>query len=83
MATINSLKLRLFYEVLKEIVASDASSDLPTATELEGEIVNNQRVLRLLIEKETAVYVKGNEIVIGEQRIVVKLNDDTAHPTIH
>ena len=62
----------LFYEVLKEAVTSDTTSDSTTAIELEGEIVNNQLIFHLPMEKETAVYVKGNEIVIGDQRIVVK-----------
>ncbi len=68
-----------FFELLFDRMAERAAGTI----ELEGEIVNNQLVLRLPMEKETAVYVKGNEIVIGDQRIVVKLKDDTTQPTVH
>ena len=68
-----------FFELLFERMAERATGTI----ELEGEIVNNQLVLRLPMEKETAVYVKGNEIVIGDQRIVVKLKDDSTQPTVH
>lgn len=49
--------------------------------EVEGEIVNNQRVLKLPADMETAVQVKDNEILVGDRRIVVRLKNDTVYPT--
>ena len=40
--------------------------------EVEGELVNNQFVLRVSVGTESAIQVKGNEILVGNQRIVVK-----------
>ena len=68
-----------FFELLFENMAERVTETI----ELEGEIVNNQLVLRLPMEKETAVQVKDNEILVGDRRIVVKLKDDTIYPTAH
>ncbi len=51
--------------------------------ELEGEIVDNQLVFRMPINRETAVQVKNNEILVGGQRIVIKLKGDKVYPTVH
>jgi hypothetical protein len=51
--------------------------------ELEGEIVNNQLILRMPLDTETAVQVKENEILVGDRRIVVKMKGDTVYPTAH
>ena len=46
------------------------------------EIVGNQLVLKLPVDAETAVYVKNNEILVGDRHIVVKLKDNTIYPTL-
>lgn len=50
---------------------------------LEGEIVNNQVVLKLPVDTETAVQVKDNKILVGDRPIVIELGDDIVYPTIH
>lgn len=68
-----------FLELLFDKMAERTSETV----EVEGEIVNNQLVLKLPADIATAVQVKDNEILIGDQRIVVKLKRDTIHPTVH
>ncbi|MBK8905333.1 MAG: hypothetical protein IPM53_29390 [Anaerolineaceae bacterium] len=66
-----------FFELLFERMAERVSETV----EVEGEIVDNQLVLKLPVDAETAVQVKDNEILIGDRRIVVKLKDNTIYPT--
>lgn len=68
-----------FFELLFERMAERVTETI----ELEGEVVDNQLVLRLPIELETAVHVKNNEILIGDRRIIVKLKDGSVYPTAH
>lgn len=57
-----------FFELLFERAAQ-----LVTETvEVERELVNNQLVLRVPVGTESAIQVKGNEILVGNQHIVVK-----------
>lgn len=58
-----------FFELLFEKMSERVSETI----ELEGKIVNNQLVLRMPVDVETAVQVKNNEILVGDRRIVVKL----------
>ena len=66
-----------FFELLFDRMAERVSETV----EVEGEIVDNQLVLKLPIDAETAVQVKDNEILVGDRRIVVKLKDNTIYPT--
>jgi hypothetical protein len=66
-----------FFELLFERMAERVSETV----EVEGEIVDNQLVLKLPVDAETAVQVKDNEILVGDRRIVVKLKDNTTYPT--
>ena len=68
-----------FFELLFEKMAERVTETI----ELEGEIVDDQLVLRVPPDVETAVQVKNNEILVGDQRIVVKLKDDKAYSTAH
>jgi hypothetical protein len=68
-----------FFELLFERMAERVTETI----ELEGEVVDNQLVLRLPVELETAVHVKNNEILIGDRRIIVKLKDGSVYPTVH
>lgn len=68
-----------FFELLFERMAERVTETI----ELEGEVVDNQLVLRLPVELETAVHVKNNEILIGDRRIIVKLKDGSVYPTAH
>ena len=68
-----------FFELLFEKMAERITETV----ELEGEIINNQLILKLPGNMETAVQVKNNEILIGDQRIVVRLKGDTIYPTAH
>ena len=51
--------------------------------ELEGVVIDDQLILRLPAELETAVRVKDNEILIGDRRIIVKLKNGPLYPTAH
>ena len=66
-----------------ELLFDNMSERVAETVELEVEIVNNQLVLKMPTDLETAVQVKDNEILIGDRRIVVKLKDDTIYPTVH
>ena len=66
-----------FFELLFARMAERVSETV----EVEGEIVDNQLVLKLPVDAETAVQVKDNEILIDDRRIVVKLKDNTIYPT--
>lgn len=68
-----------FFELLFEKMAERVTETV----ELEGEIVNNQLILKLPADMETVVQVKANEILVGDHRIVVKLKDDTIYPIVH
>lgn len=67
-----------FFELLFDRMAERISETV----EVEAEIVDNQLVLTLPVEAETAVQVKDNEILIGDLHIVVKLKDNTLYPTV-
>lgn len=60
-----------FFELLFEQAAQRATETV----EVEGNIVGNQLVLRVPAGVETAVQARGNEILVGNQRIVVKLKN--------
>ncbi|HRQ42567.1 MAG TPA: hypothetical protein PLD25_32020 [Chloroflexota bacterium] len=66
-----------FFELLFERMTERATQTI----ELEGEIIGNQLILRLPADIETAVQVQDNEIVVGDQRIVVKLKNYPVYPT--
>ena len=68
-----------FFELLFEKMAERVTETI----ELEGEVVDNQLVLRLPVDLETAVQVKNNEILIGGRRIIVKLKNGPLYPTAH
>ena len=68
-----------FFELLFEKMAERVTETI----ELEGEVVDNQLVLRLPVDLETAVQVKNNEILIGDRRIIVKLKNGPIYPTAH
>lgn len=74
------LKTPLFYEALREMIASEASTD---TIEVEGEIVDNQLVVDLPEDLETAEQMKDIAILVGNRRIIVKWKDDTIYPTAH
>ncbi|MCL4872142.1 MAG: hypothetical protein KJ063_24550 [Anaerolineae bacterium] len=76
-ADMGELTAPLFYEALQDIFESDTGTEM---VELEGEIINNQLVFHLPTEIETAVQVQDNEIVVGDQRIVVKLKNNPIYP---
>lgn len=57
-----------FFELLFERAAQRVTETV----EVEGELVNNQLVLRVPVGTESTIQVKGNEILVGNQRIVVK-----------
>ena len=48
---------------------------------VEGHIVDGQLVLALPTEKETVIQARGNQILVGDLRIVVTLQDDGQHRT--
>jgi hypothetical protein len=58
-----------FFTLLFEKVAQRVKKTF----EVEGRIINGQLVLSLPTQAATDLYVQNNQIVIGEQRIVVKL----------
>ena len=60
-----------FFELLFERAAQQVTETV----EVEGELVNNQLVLRVPAGTESAIQVKGNEILVGKQRIIVKLKN--------
>lgn len=68
-----------FFELLFEKMTERVTETI----ELEGEVVDNQLVLRLPVDLETAVHVKDNEILIGDRRIIVKLKNGPIYPTAH
>lgn len=57
-----------FFELLFERAARRVTETV----EVEGELVNNQLVLRVPVGTESAIQVKGNETLVGNQHIVVK-----------
>ena len=68
-----------FFELLFEKMAERITETI----ELEGEVVDNQLVLRLPAELESIIHVKNNEILIGDRRIIVKLKNGPIYPTAH
>ena len=66
-----------FFELLFEKMAERVTETV----EVEGEIVNNQLVLKLPVDVKTVVQVKDNEILVGDRRIVVKLKADAIYRT--
>lgn len=68
----------VFFELLFKRLAQQVTETV----EVEGRLVGDQLVLSLLIEKETAVQVQGNEILVGDPRIVVRLKPGTIHPVV-
>ncbi|MEW5988339.1 MAG: hypothetical protein AB1791_17045 [Chloroflexota bacterium] len=67
-----------FFELLFE----QAARRVTETVEVEGDIVGNQLVLRVPAGVETAVQTRGNEIVVGNQRIVVRLRDGHILPKV-
>jgi hypothetical protein len=63
-----------FFQLLMEKMAERVTETI----ELEVDIVDNQLVLE---PPMGAVQVARNEILIGDQRIVVKLKDKPLYPT--
>lgn len=68
-----------FFELLFEKMAERVTETV----EVEGEIVNNQLVLKLPVDVETVIQVKDNEILVGDRRIVVKLKTNAIYRTAH
>jgi hypothetical protein len=68
----------LFYEALQEMVAADAAVE---EIEVEGKIIDNQLVLDLPKEWESAEYGGDISILFGERRVAVKLIDEHIQPT--
>ena len=68
-----------FFELLFEKMAEKVTETI----ELEGEIVDNELILRLPTELGTAVHVKNNEILMSDRRIIVKLKNGPVYPTAH
>lgn len=73
----------LFYEALKEIMASDASTETTTTIEVEGEIVDNQLVLDLPEDLDSVEEMRDIAILLGNRRITIKWKGDTIYPTAH
>ncbi len=69
----------LFYEALKEMVASDDASNM---VEVAGEIVDNQLVLDLPEELETAEQIRDMAILVGGRRIAIKWKANPIYPTV-
>jgi hypothetical protein len=74
------LKVPLFYEAIREKIASEASAE---TIEVEGEIVDNQLVVDLPEDLETVEQMKDIAILVGNRRMTVKWKDDTIYPTTH
>lgn len=73
----------LFYEAIKEIMASDASAETTITIEVEGEIVDNQLVLDLPEDLDSVEEMKDIVILVGNRRITIKWKGDTIYPTAH
>lgn len=67
-----------FFELLFEQVARRVEETV----EVEGDIVGDQLLLRVPAGVETAVQVRGNEILVGNQRIVVRLKNGDVLPKV-
>lgn len=74
--TYGEMPASAFFELLSEKMAERVTETI----ELEVDIVNNRLVLQPPVG---AVRVKRNEVLIGNQRIVVKLKSDAVYPTAH
>ena len=74
------LDVPLFYEALKEIMASDASAETTSTIEVEGEIVDNQLVLDLPEDLDSAERMRDIAILVGNRRITIKWKGDTIFP---
>ena len=73
----------LFYEALKEIMTSDASTEMTTTIEVEGEIVDNQLVLDLPEDLDSVEEMRDIAILVGNRRITIKWKGDKIYPTAH
>jgi hypothetical protein len=73
----------LFYEALREMMAPDTIAEPANTIEVVGEIVDNQLVLDLPKELESAEQMKDIAILVGNRRIIVKWKDNTIYPTAH
>ena len=73
----------LFYEALKEIMTSDASTEMTTTIEVEGEIVDNQLVLDLPEDLDSVEEMRDIAILLGNRRITIKWKGDKIYPTAH
>jgi hypothetical protein len=80
---LGELDASLFYEALREMVASSASADTVTTIEVEGEIIDNQLVLDLPEDLDSAEQMRDMTILVGGRRITVKWKDDAIYPTVH
>jgi hypothetical protein len=68
-----------FFELLFEKMSERVNETI----EVEGEIVDNQLVLLMPMDVETAVQVRKNEILVGDRRIVVRLKGNAGCPTVN
>lgn len=66
-----------------ELLFAQMTERVTETIEVVGEVVNNRLVLQLPADLESTVHVKNNEILIGGQRIVVKLKDSPVYPTAY
>jgi hypothetical protein len=80
---LGELDAPLFYEVLREMIASSASADTATTIEVEGKIIDNQLVLDLPEDLDLAEQMRDITILVGGHRMTVKWKDDTIYPTAH
>lgn len=76
---VGELDAPLFYEALREMIASDDASDM---VEVAGEIVDNQLVLDLPEELERAEQIRDMAILIGGRRIAIKWKANPIYPTV-
>lgn len=83
MKDMGELDAPLFYEALKEIMASDALAETTSTFEVEGEIVDNQLVLDLPEDLDSAEEMRDIAILVGNRRITIKWKGDTIYPTAH
>jgi phage terminase small subunit len=70
----------LFYDALRGMLATDAEDD---TVEVEGEIVDNQLVLKLPADFDQIEQMQDIAILVGGRRITIRLKDDKIYPTVH
>lgn len=62
----------IFFDLLFEKVSKRVTETI----ELEGRIVGGQLIFSVPAEKEVAVQTRGNQILVGDRRIIVTLKGD-------